>query len=195
MEHLATNQEVASSILAKGTSAVRSTRFPLHHGDASRLVPVPASKAVWGNTPCAFDSRRLRVGELVEPPGFTRDTMRVRGPSALLPFRRRVSGSPTHLAHVAQRRERQVPNLEAGGSIPPGGTHDPVTEWPGAGPQHQSRRFESGRGLDAIHCGRSRESVRVSAAPHTGGPPGSTPGPATAIRCGLIVHRARPESG
>src|SRR5207248_6632971 len=47
------------------TPCGRSSRPPSAPGDASRLVPAAALKAV-GVRPCAFDSRRLRHAPLAE---------------------------------------------------------------------------------------------------------------------------------
>ena len=53
-----------------------------------------------------------------------------------------------------------------------------MPEWPGSGLQNRVRRFESGLGLDLPSTVVTPEDVGPAAA-HDGGPPGSTPGPAT----------------
>ena len=85
-------------------------------------------------------------------------------------------------AFVAQRM--RAPGSEPGGrwfdSSRGRAVHGSVSEWPGAGLQNQSRRFESGRNLDCCPLWTISAGERWgSAAPHKGSPPGSSPGPAT----------------
>jgi hypothetical protein len=46
--------------------------------------------------------------------------------------------------------------------------------------------------LDAIHCGTTQEDVCRPTAAHNGGPPGSTPGPATTLATGIAARQRPP---
>src|SRR6185437_15222323 len=89
-------------------------------------------------------------------------------------------------ALVAQRRERQVPNLEAGGSNPSGGTvlARTAASWRSGWGAPSAKRVMSGStpgeaSTRAIHYGSTQGGAGCPAASHKGGRPGSTPGPAT----------------
>ena len=86
----------------------------------------------------------------------------------------------SHHTLVAQRIEHQVPSLKAASSILAEGTHGRMSEW---SKELVCKTSHAGSipaaASYAIHCGPSQAGAGCPAAPHKGGAPGSTPGPAT----------------
>ena len=82
--------------------------------------------------------------------------------------------------HPRSSAEHQVPNLTAASSNLAEGTHGRMSEWSRRwSAKPDTRRFDSGCGLVRHPLWLSQAGAGCPAAPHKGGAPGSTPGPAT----------------
>jgi hypothetical protein len=160
----------------------------LHTADAPGSIPGAGT---------GLRAEVVAVAQLVESAGSwpRRSPVRVRSVTLTRVVDGGTSSGPQTVALVADlgRHQGRAPcprssadrapdsGSGAAGSIPAGDTHGRMPEWSGARLQNGTRRFESGFGLQRCHPLWSvpQESVGCSTAPHTGGLPGSTPGPAT----------------
>jgi hypothetical protein len=111
--------------------------------------------AVYEAVACEFESRQGYAWRVA--PGGGQPVLKT-GPGSDPGVR--LLHSPLH-SGVAQQVEQAPVKGKVPGSSPGTGaarTHGSVSEWPGAGPQNQSRRFESGQSLFAVHCGHSAQA-------------------------------------